>query len=123
MYGKTVLIADDEENIRRLVRTMLGKDYLVLEAADGETAVNIARKQRPDLVLLDIMMPKMDGYAALHKIKSDQATKKIPVVMVSGLGYELNRKLAKQLGADGYINKPFNLRELQGIVGRLVPVS
>ncbi|MFC2062947.1 response regulator [Chloroflexota bacterium] len=120
MYGKTVLIADEEENIRRLVHIMLGKDYVVLEVADGEAAVDIARKKRPDLVLLDIMMPKMDGYAACYKIKSDQVTKKIPVVMVSGLGYELNRKLAKQLGADGYINKPFNLWELQGIVGRLV---
>ena len=112
MYGKTVLIADDEENIRRLVRNMLGEQYTVLEAQDGEVAVDIARSQKPDLILIDLMMPKMDGYTACLSIKTDQATKEIPVVILTGIGNEFNKKFAQEMGADGYITKPFSADEL-----------
>ena len=107
-----ILIADDEPNIRSLVSSMLGKDYVVLEASDGEEALNIARRQKPDLVLMDIMMPKVDGYSACSIIKTDQTTKGIPVVMLTAIGYELNKELAKKIGADGYITKPFSLQGL-----------
>ena len=95
MYQKTVLVVDDEETVRRVVRKVLGSDYAVLEAMDGEAAVDIAKRQKPDLILMDLMMPKMDGYTACSSIKADQATKVIPVVMLTGVGHELNKKLAK----------------------------
>ena len=113
---KTILIVDDEENIRRLVRSTLETDYTVLEARDGEEAVDTTRTQKPDLVLMDILMPNMDGYTACYEIKKDWAIRTIPVVMLSGLGYELNKKLAQDLAADGYITKPFSLQELLGTV-------
>ncbi len=112
MDKKKILIADDELYIRLLVGSALGGDYAVLEASDGEEAIDIIRTQKPDLILMDILMPNLDGYTACYEIKRDQATKVIPVVMLTGIGYELNKKLAQELGADGYVTKPFNLQDL-----------
>jgi len=116
----TILIVDDEENVRRLLRSMLGNKYIVLEAKDGEVAIDIARSQKPDFILMDIMMPNMDGYTACHTIKQDPATKTIPVVMLTAAGQELNKKLAQEMGADGYITKPFGLLELLNTVERFL---
>jgi len=120
MFRKTVLITDDEEGIRRLVCSMLSKQYIVLEAQNGEVAVEIARKHKPDLILMDIMMPKMDGYNACSKIKTDRATKGIPVVMLTGVGLELNKKFAQAMGADGYVTKPFNSQDLLDTIGQFL---
>jgi len=87
---------------------------------DGEAAVNIARSQKPGLVLMDIMMPKMDGYTACHEIKAGQATKGIPIIMLTGLGQELNKKFANRVGAAGYITKPFSTDELLRQVKRVL---
>jgi two-component system alkaline phosphatase synthesis response regulator PhoP len=120
MSKKTILIVDDELSIRLLVDSMLGGGYIVLKASDGEEAVNVARLKKPDLILMDIMMPKMDGYLACYTIKKDEATAKIPVVMVTAVGQELNRMFAKQMGADGYITKPFQLKDLLDTIGRFL---
>jgi len=117
---KKILIADDESNIRLLVSSMLGKDYTVIEASDGEETIDIARSQKPDLILMDILMPRLDGYAACHAIKTEQATKAIPVVMLTAVGYELNKKLAKEVGADGYITKPFSPQGLLNTIGQFL---
>jgi len=118
-----ILIADDELHIRQLVNSTLGRDYSILEASNGEEAINIARRQKPDLILLDIIMPKVDGFAACSLIKTDKATKGIPVVMLTGIGYEPNKKLAKGLGANGYITKPFNLGDLLNMVEQYVSAT
>ena len=123
MGKKKILIADDEPNIRLLVSGMLGKDYIVLKASDGEEAIDIARHQKPDLILMDIMMPKVDGYTACHTIKTDQTIGVIPVVMLTAVDHELNKKLSKEMGADGYITKPFSTRELLDMVGQVLPTS
>jgi CheY-like chemotaxis protein len=112
MDKKKILIADDEPNIRSLVSRMLGKDYIVIEATNGEEAIDIAKRQEPDLILMDLMMPKMDGYAACSSIKTDQATKGIPVVMLTSVTHELNKSFAREMGADGYLSKPFSADEL-----------
>jgi two-component system alkaline phosphatase synthesis response regulator PhoP len=114
MNRKKILITDDEENIRLLVSNMLGKDYVVLWASDGREAVDMARSQQPDLILMDILMPKMDGYTACNKIKTDPITRAIPVVMLTAVDHELNVKLSQEIGADGYITKPFTPPELAG---------
>ena len=115
-----ILIADDEQSVRSLVRKLLGDRYIVLEAADGEAAVDMARRYKPALILMDILMPKASSYTALRAIKTDPVTKGIPVVMLTGLGNELDKKLAKQVGADGYITKPFSLQDLKKTIGRLL---
>ena len=117
---KKVLVVDDESNIRMLVKSMLFNGYTVLEAENGEEAVHIARSQRPDLILMDIMMPEMDGYTACSVIKTDQQTKVIPVVILTAVGYQLNKELAKQVGADGYITKPFTPNGLLDTIGKFL---
>ena len=117
---KKILIVDDEPNVRQLVINILSKDYTVLTAADGEEALSIARSQQPDLILMDIMMPEMDGYSACHALKRDEATSTIPVVIVTALGQELNKKFAREMGADEYLTKPFNIQNLRDTVKRLV---
>lgn len=119
--GRKILIADDESGIRMLIRGMLAKDYTVLGATNGQQAIDIAREQKPDLILMDIMMPDVDGYTACLAIKSDPATRDIPVVMLTGVGHELNKKLSQRFGADDYITKPFRLQELLEVVNRLLP--
>ena len=123
MEKEKVLVVDDEENVRRLLRSMLGNKYIVLEAKDGKAAIDIVRSQRPDIILMDIMMPNMDGYTACHTIKQDPATKMIPVIMVTAVGQELNKKLAQEMGADGYITKPFSSQVLLDTVNRFLTKS
>jgi two-component system alkaline phosphatase synthesis response regulator PhoP len=120
MTDKKILIADDEANVRLLVSRALGQHFLVLEARDGEEAIKIARTHKPDLILMDLMMPRVDGNSACSIIKNDPDTKQIPVVMISGVGYELNKKLSLTLGADGYITKPFNLPDLLATIAQLL---
>jgi len=116
MDKKKILIADDETGIRLTVGRILDKDYVVLEATNGEEAVEIAKVQKPDLILMDLIMPKMDGYAACSQIKADEATKGIPVVILTAVGNELNKKFATEMGAEGYITKPFNIQELMDVI-------
>lgn len=106
------MIVDDDEGIRLMVRRMLSEDYTVVEAADGDEAVALTRQHRPNLVLMDILMPGKDGYSACHEIKTDPETKSIPVVMVSAIGHKLNERLSAEVGADGYITKPFSIERL-----------
>jgi two-component system alkaline phosphatase synthesis response regulator PhoP len=109
---RKIVIADDELYIRLLVKDILEPDYIVLEASNGEEAVILTRTQNPDLVLMDILMPKLDGYTACYTIKTDELTKEIPVVMLTGIGHELNRQLSQEMGAEGYITKPFKPEDL-----------
>jgi two-component system alkaline phosphatase synthesis response regulator PhoP len=110
---KKVLIADDEPGVRQLVRRILSRDSIVVEAQNGEEAVNVARTEKPDIVLMDMMMPGMDGLTACYAIKKEEATRRIPVVMLTAITYELNKKLSEDvMGADGYITKPFSPQEL-----------
>ena len=118
---KKVLIVDDEPNVRELVQRLLSRDYVVFEAHDGEMAVNIARSQKPDLILMDMMMPGIDGLAACNTIKTDPDTGNILVVMLTAVGYELNKRIAEELmGADGYITKPFDSHVLLDKVSQLL---
>jgi len=109
---KKVLVVDDEPNVRRLLRNILSKNFDILEAEDGSQAITVAKTQQPNVILMDMMMPKMDGLTACHMIKNDPATKAIPVIMVTATNFELNIKLSEQMGASGYVTKPFSTQEL-----------
>jgi len=118
---KKILIADDEATVRALVKRLLSKNYAILEADNGEEAVKVAVNQKPDLILMDILMPKMDGLTACYAIKRNQATKEIPVVMLTAVEYELNRKLSQDvMGAQGYVTKPFNSQALMAVIGEFI---
>jgi two-component system alkaline phosphatase synthesis response regulator PhoP len=120
---KKVLIVDDEPNLRRLSRTILSKNFIVFEAEDGKQAIDIANTQKPDIILMDMMMPKMDGLTACHAIKKDPATKSIPVIMVTAIGFELNVKLSQQMGASGYVTKPFSSQDLLDKIAQFLPAT
>ena len=120
---KKILIVDDEPNVRRLVSNILSRDYSMLTAADGKEAIRVAHRKQPDLILMDIMMPEMDGYSACHALKRDNATRTIPVVLITALRQELNKKFAVKVGADGYLTKPFCIQELRDKIARLIKYS
>lgn len=110
----TILIVDDEEDIRELiaVNLMREEDYKLLEAVDGLEALKLAKSGRPDLILLDIMLPSMDGLTVYRHLREDPRTKTIPVIMLTARG-RLEEKIAGlELGADDYMPKPFSPREL-----------
>jgi DNA-binding response OmpR family regulator len=107
----TVLVVDDEEIIRDLIGTVLLEEgYEVLEAGGGEEAIELARKQKPDVILLDIRMPGIDGIHTCRRLKRDQETKDIPVIMVTGMRHGLPE--AMEAGAFDFITKPFDTEEL-----------
>ena len=107
---KTILIVDDEQPIIDMLVYNLEKEgYNTLEATDGEKAVDIALNNTPDLILLDIMIPKMDGLSVCKRIRH---TLNVPIIMLSAKGEEIDKILGLELGADDYITKPFNPMEL-----------
>jgi DNA-binding response OmpR family regulator len=110
---KKILIADDEELIRLLVRTTIeSEDYELLEAADGGEALDIVRRERPDLILLDVGMPVLNGFEVVQEIKGQPATASTIVVMLTAHGREADRDHGLSLGADHYITKPFSPLDL-----------
>ena len=122
--GKTILIVEDEPKNMTLTKDILKiSGYETIEAVDGRQGIDKAKSAKPNLILMDIMMPKMDGYAACREIKADPATKNIPVIMLTAVGYDLNKKLAKQMGADGYVTKPFSRQQLVDAISLLLGTS
>ena len=111
---RTILVVDDEEPIVDILRFNLKKEgYKVLEAYDGEEAVRIAFESNPDLILLDVMLPKMDGFTVCRKLRERLST---PILMITAREEEVDKVLGLALGADDYITKPFSIRELMARV-------
>ena len=108
--GKKILIVEDEQNIVDILSFNLGRDgYDTLEAYDGVTGLQLALEQNPDLVLLDLMLPGMDGYQVCTEIRK---TRRVPIIMLTAKGETFDKVLGLELGADDYIVKPFDPKEL-----------
>jgi OmpR family response regulator RpaB len=106
-----VLVVDDEASIRRILDTRLSMiGYVVITACDGEEALSIFRKETPNLVILDVMMPKLDGYGVCQEIRK---TSDVPIIMLTALGDVADRITGLELGADDYVIKPFSPKELE----------
>lgn len=109
-HGSRILVVDDEERIRRLLRMYLEKEgYVVEEAEDGESALQSALANEYDLILLDLMLPGMDGIEVCEKLREQKGT---PVIMLTAKGEEINRVQGFEVGADDYVVKPFSPREV-----------
>jgi len=108
-----ILVVDDEENIVELVKFNLEKEgYQVVTAYDGEEALKKVEDVHPNLIVLDLMLPKLDGFDVCRQIRKDSKLNKIPIIMLSAKGEEIDKILGLELGADDYVTKPFSPREL-----------
>lgn len=106
---KKVLIADDLPKVVELVRvTLEDEDYKIIDASDGKQTLKKAREEKPDVILLDIMMSKMDGFEVCRQLRKDPQTKKIPIIMLTAKGQEVDKKKGREVGANDYITKPFS---------------
>ncbi|MBM3248607.1 MAG: response regulator [Candidatus Omnitrophica bacterium] len=105
---KRILLVDDEPDVVKIVKFRLEEnDYEVLVATDGQEALEKARKEKPDLIILDLMLPKMDGYKVCRMLKFDEKYKHIPIIIFTARGQDLDKKVGYDVGASEYIIKPF----------------
>lgn len=117
MGTKRVLIVDDEPDILETIKFNLEFENIdCLEAYDGEAALETARKEKPDLILLDIMLPKMNGYKVARLLKYDDAYKDIPIIMLTARSQKADIALGEETGADEYVTKPFDIDHLLALV-------
>jgi len=105
---KRILIVEDELAMIEMVKMRLeANDYEVLAASDGQSGLEMAKKEKPDLIILDLMLPKMDGYKVCRMLKFDEKYKMIPVIMFTARAQETDKKMGEEVGVDAYITKPF----------------
>jgi two-component system, cell cycle response regulator DivK len=110
---KRILLVEDTEDNRQIIRDLLTSvGYELIEAADGEEGVELAAKHKPDLILMDIQLPTLDGYEATRRIKADPATAHIPVIAVTSYALSGDEAKTRAAGCDGYVAKPFSPKQL-----------
>jgi len=119
---KRILVVEDQEDLRGVLRDLFTRSgYIVIEAADGATGVASAKSNRPDIILMDIQMPVIDGYEATRRIKADPTLAHIPVVAVSSFAMKGDEEKARAAGCDHYVTKPYSpialLRMIRGYLG------
>jgi DNA-binding response OmpR family regulator len=110
---RLVLVADDDEDIRSLVRyRLVGNGFEVVTAVNGEEALRLAAERSPDLAILDVMMPRLDGFEVTRRLRADEATRAIPVILLTSRAQEADVTQGFAAGADDYLRKPFSPQEL-----------
>ena len=118
---KRILIVEDTEDNRQILRDLLtAAGYDLLEAVDGEQGVAMARAEKPDLILMDIQLPQIDGYEATRRIKADPALRHIPIIAVTSYALSGDEEKTRAAGCDAYIAKPFSPRQLLAKVRELL---
>lgn len=117
MGKKKILVVDDEVDLVKTIQFYLEMEgYQVLASYNGEDSLKQARTENPDLILLDIMLPKLDGYKVCRLLKFDEKYKHIPILMMTAKTQEKDKLIGKETGADEYINKPFDMEELTQMI-------
>jgi two-component system cell cycle response regulator DivK len=120
--SKHILVVEDQEDNRQILRDLLGNSgYELSEAENGEQALAAVARRRPDLILMDIQLPVMDGYEATRRIKADPALKSIPVIVVTSYALSGDESKARAAGCDAYVTKPFSPRQLLAKVKEFLP--
>ena len=119
-----ILVIDDESSIRQVLEVFLKREgFVPLLAESGGVGITMAREQRPDVIILDFIMPGMDGLEVLATLKGEEGLKEIPVIMCTVFTREENRRQALALGAAAYLNKPFDINELMSHIHKLLMVK
>jgi two-component system sensor histidine kinase ChiS len=113
-----ILVVDDQENIVRLLELALGGEHQVMTAYNGEQAMDAVGRDRPDVIVLDIIMPVLDGYRVLHRIKSNPETQDITIIMLTQKDQPDDIVLGFTVGADYYVPKPFNVADVASLIRR-----
>jgi two-component system cell cycle response regulator DivK len=122
--GKRILIVEDEPKNLKLFRDLLQKfGFETIEATDGEQGVELAKTTEPDLILMDIMMPKMDGLEATRTIKAQPNCRQIPIIALTSYAMKGDRERAIEAGCDGYITKPVDIRELMKSIEQTIGLT
>src|SRR5713101_1616969 len=120
--SKRVLVVEDQEDNRQILRDLLASvGYEMIEAYDGEGALVAARTQNPDLILMDVQMPVLDGYEATRRIKAQPELRHIPIIVVTSYALSGDDAKARAAGADAYVAKPFSPRQLLATVRQFLP--
>ncbi len=120
--SKRILVVEDQEDNRQILRDLLGSvGYEMTEAWDGEAGVAAAKEHRPDLILMDIQLPLMDGYEATRRIKADPELKKIPIIVVTSYALSGDDSKAHDAGCDAYVTKPYSPRQLLAKIKEFLP--
>jgi len=121
MANNRILLVDDEKDLVETVAFRLeATGYEVIKAYDGQEALDKAKKEKPNLIILDLMLPKMDGYKVCRLLKFDEKYKSIPIILFTARAQEEDKKLGEQVGADAYITKPFEPEALLGKIKELI---
>lgn len=124
MAEKRVLIVDDEQDIVETLKFLLETEGIeCITAFDGEDALNKAKSECPDLIILDVMLPKINGYKVCRLLKFDSKYKKIPILMVTARSQEEDKAIGEETGADEYITKPFNIEDVVSSVKQYLKIS
>jgi len=122
--GKRILVIEDHEDNRRILRDLLSSaGFELIEAMTGDQGVAMAQEHRPDLILMDIQLPGLDGYQATRRIKADPALRQIPVIAVTSFALSGDDVKAYEAGCDGYVTKPYSPRQLLAKVREYFPAS
>ena len=120
--SKRILVVEDQEDNRQILRDLLGHaGFEMLEAEDGEAALAAAAAHRPDLILMDIQLPTLDGYEATRRLKADAALKDIPVIVVTSYALSGDEEKARAAGCDDYVTKPYSPRALLAKIRQHLP--
>lgn len=120
--NKRILVVEDTEDNRQILRDLLtNAGFDLLEAIDGEAGVQMASRHRPDLILMDIQLPIVDGYEATRRIKADPETRHIPVIAVTSYAMSGDEKKAVEIGCSSYVSKPFSPRALLAKIREFLP--
>jgi len=120
--SKRILVVEDQEDNRQIIRDMLAAtDYEITAAESGEQALAAVAKQRPDLILMDIQLPIMDGYEATRRIKADPALRSIPIIAVTSYALSGEEQKARAVGCDEYVPKPYSPRQLLAKIRQYLP--
>jgi len=121
MLKKRILLIEDEvDMVYALTLQLEAINCEVLSAADGQMGLDMARKEKPDLIILDLMLPKMDGYKICRMLKFDERYKQIPIIMFTARVQDQDKKLGQEVGADAYITKPFDSKALLDKISMLL---